>query len=111
MHTTAYVIIFFGLFAFASAAYDEHRGVAVAAAPTELSTIFCTARRADDPQAFRNLMTYQWIEASLVFLAGFMLLGLDRRAKQLDPFSEKFAGSKSIDDLERTLKDEEARRH
>ena len=68
------------------------------------------AKRRDDPAAFRDLMTYQWIRVVLAFSAGLILLGLCRRADRLDPFSDSFAGQAALDELARSLSEEQEKR-
>lgn len=110
MRPTAYVIIFLGVLLLAAAVNSERKGIAIAAAPTELPTLLLTAKRTENAAEFRNLMVYQWAEAGLTFLTGLVLLLIVRRADTLDPFSRTFAGSEAIDDLERTLSREDERR-
>jgi hypothetical protein len=110
MRWLAYILIVIGLIFVADAAYDEHRGVADALSPGRGSRRHIVAC-SDDPEQFRNLMTYQWVRGPLFLVGGFIILGFCRRADRLDPFSPDFAGSDALDDLNRTLTEEEQRRH
>jgi hypothetical protein len=56
-------------------------------------------------------MTYQWLRGPVFVCGGLVILGICRRAERLDPFSRTFVGSASLDELERTLKEEEEKRH
>lgn len=107
----AYLFLLFGGFAGLDAARDELRGVAIATAPTR-SFALETAVKADQPELFRGLMTYQWGRACAGVAAGLLILALARRADRLDPFSPNFAGSKELDELHHDLseKQEQSRR-
>ena len=104
----AYGLILFGICLLGDAAWDEHRGIAEAAnwgraAPAVVD-------RAENPKGFRSLMVYQWVRAPLILCAGLFILGLCRRADRTDPFSPDFAGNEALDDLNRTLTEEQDRR-
>ena len=112
----AYGLILLGIFLLGDAAYDEHRGIAEAASPDGLLTGVSTSapnvvKRDENPQSFRNLMLYQWLRSPLALCAGLIILGLCRRADRVDPFSPDFAGNDALDELNRTLTDEEQKRH
>ena len=109
MRPLAYILIVTGLFFLGDAAHDEHRGVADAQAPGA-GAIRHVINSEDDPAQFRNLMAYEWFRGPLFLAGGFIILGLCRRADRLDPFSPDFAGSSSLDDLNRTLREEEEKR-
>ena len=110
MRVVAYILIVIGLIFLVDAAYDEYRGVAAAHSPGRGGRLY-VINRADDPNQFRNLMAYQWLRGPLALFGGFIILGFCRRADRLDPFSPDFVGSASLDDLNRTLTNEEQRRH
>lgn len=110
MRSVAYLLVCLGVLLLITAAYSEHSGIAMAMAPTELSTIVSVAKQTENPEEFRNLMTYEWLESGLTVLAGVVILAFVRRADTLDPLSDRFSGSDAIDELERTLKQEEERR-
>ncbi|MES2569019.1 MAG: hypothetical protein V4710_03070 [Verrucomicrobiota bacterium] len=112
----AYSLILLGVFLLGDAAYDEHRGIAGAASPDGLLTGVSShppnvVKQAEDPQGFRDLMLYQWVRAPLALCAGLFILGLCRRADRIDPFSPDFAGNQALDELNRTLTEEQAKRH
>ena len=112
----AYGLIMLSVFLFGDAAYDEHRGIADAASPDGLLSGFSShlpnvVNRSEDPKGFRNLMLYQWVRAPLALCAGLFILGLCNRADRTDPFSPDFAGNQALDELNRTLTEEQAKRH
>jgi hypothetical protein len=94
---------------FADAAYDEDRGIASASGPGR-TVVVHIVEESKDPELFRGLMTYQWGRAGLTLVAGFIILSMVRKADTLDPFSPTFAGSDALDDLNRTLTEEQERR-
>ena len=110
MRALSYLLILFGLLSLFDAAYDEYRGVADALPPGRSITRYVIAR-AEDPKQFRNLMAYQWLRGPILLLGGIFILNICRRADRLDPFSPNFAGSDALDDLNRTLTEEEKRHH
>jgi len=67
--------------------------------------------RSEHREEFRNLMTYQWIRASLALCGGLVIRGICRRADLCDPFSADFAGKRSLDECERTLDAELRKKH
>ena len=112
-HVAAYGLIFLGILLLVGAAHDEHRGVAVVTAPGGINSDMFTrriAKRDDDPQGFRNLILYEWIEASLFLCAGFIALGISQRVERSDPLSEDFAGNSAIDELNDELAKEQEKR-
>ncbi len=110
MRVIAYILILLGLILIGDAAYDEHRGIASATSPTR-SAQYNIVARSKDPEQFRNLMTYQWVRGALLLLGGLIVIGICQRADRIDPFSPHFAGSDALDDLNRTLTEEERKRN
>jgi len=93
------------------AARDEGRGVATVTGPTRMGFLNPNrATRAEDPKRFRELMTYEWVAASIYTLAGLVMLGICRRIDRLDPLDPEFRGTDALDDLDRTLDKEERQR-
>jgi hypothetical protein len=105
----AYLLIFAGCGLLADTAYDEHRGVASATAPGR-SIVRYVASRSEKPEDFRGLIAYEWIRGFLFLGAGGLLLSICRRADRLDPFSPRFAGKTDLEELERTLDEEQKKR-
>jgi hypothetical protein len=105
----AYTLILLGTLLFADAAHDERRGIASTFGPG-WTVVVHRAERSREPEQFRGLMIYQWGRAGLALVAGFSILNMVRRADTLDPFSPTFAGSDALDDLNRTLSEEQERR-
>lgn len=110
MRLLAYILFGFGLIYLADAAYDENRGVADVVSPTGYGHRFAV-KRAEDPEQFRNLMAYQGVRGTLFLMGGFISLGICRRADRCDPFSPDFAGKPALDDLNRSLTEEDEKRH
>ncbi len=106
----AYFWILLGVILFALAANDEQRGIASVAPWGGFNGVVYTANKADDPKQFHNLMTYQWIRASLVLASGIIFLEICRRADRIDPFSKHFAGKRELDELEKELDHEKEKR-
>ncbi len=99
-----HIVLLMGVAIFAHAAYDEHRGITSAQPPTKLGFLYPeVATRAEDPKRFRELMTYHWVGGAIFVAAGFIMLGIYRRADRSDPLSSDFAGSAALDELDRTL--------
>ena len=61
-----------------------------------------SADQVSQPEAFRNLMAYQWLRAFGALAVGAVILRLIKRQDSLDPFSPGFGGQ-AMDDLERVL--------
>ena len=99
MRYIPHIMIFVGICLLGHAAYDEHRGVVVSR--------FRLVQRTEDPQRFRSLMLSEWLRASIFVCAGFVILGIYRRADRLDPFSPDFTSNSALDELDQTLTDEQ----
>ena len=93
-----------------NSAYDQHRGVASATAPGR-SFIHYTIFKSEKPDEFRGLIAYEWIRAFLTLGTGALILGVWRGADQLDPFSPRFVGSADLQELERSLDEQQKRRN
>ena len=107
-----HVFILLGIALFGQSAYDEHRGVVSICPPTRIGFLHREqASRKEDPKRFRELMAYEWATATIILFAGFVMLGICRRIDHLDPLTPEFRGTDALDDLERTLDNEERRRH
>jgi hypothetical protein len=109
MKRTAYLLIALGLFLFAYAANDEHRGIA-SVTPSAFNGVTHTAYKVDDPKQFGNLMFYEWLRAFLWSGAGIILLRMCRRANKLDPLSPDFQGNPELDELGKELDQEREKR-
>jgi hypothetical protein len=109
MRSIAGLLILWGLFLLGAAAYDEHRGIATLRDLRNLTNPRI-AKRAEDPQKFRNLMTYQWFRGGAIFLGGVIIVRIGRRLDRLDPSSKHFAGNRAFDELDRVLDEEQERR-
>jgi hypothetical protein len=110
MKPHSYFIIILGIVLLAFAARDEQRGIASVVPPERYGRRIIISK-ADDPKQFRNIMIYQWLRDGLVLGAGLVLYRMCRRADRLDPFSPDFAGNAELDDLGKTLDEEEKKRH
>jgi hypothetical protein len=110
MKPLAYVWIAFGLLLFASAIGAEHRGIVSVTPPFGAYGVIYTAKKADDPRQFHNLMTYVWIRAFLVLGGGVVLVCMCRHADQLDPLSPTFNGNPELDELGKELDAEKRKR-
>ena len=110
MRSFAYLLIASGFILLLFAAYDEYREVASVMPPSR-SGIRLIVKKADNPQEFRNLMTYQWLRDLLLLGTGIIVLGICRRADRLDPLSSTFAGKTEVDELGQILDREEDKRH
>lgn len=101
-----YLLILIGLFCLVDAAYDQYRGVA----STSTRSSQYIEKKADKNSLFQNLMIYQWGRGFLFFSGGLIILGICRRSDCQDPFSPNFSGSPAIDELNRSLTEEEEKR-
>jgi hypothetical protein len=108
MRSLAYLLIALGSILLLLAAYDEHREIASVMAPSR-SMILIIVKKSDNPQEFRNLMTYQWLRGFFLLGAGVIILGIVRRADRLDPFSPDFVGKTEVDKLGQMLDEKKKR--
>ena len=109
MNWIARLFILIGVIMLGLAARDEHRGVAVVHVyeygPPERAT------RAENPKRFRELMSWEWAEATICLLGGLVVLGIYRRLDRLDPLDPEFRATDALDDLDRNLDKEARQRH
>ena len=110
MKPSAHFLIVAGLLLFVLALNDEQRGIASVIPPRAYTGVRYTAKKVDDPTQFHNLMTYEWIRASLLLGAGIILLTMCRSADKTDPFSPRFAGKRELDELGEELNREKEKR-
>lgn len=111
MKMLPYGILIFGAWLVMDAVHSQQSGVARTLVPGSRYGTMETAKRANDPKAFQNLMRYQWFEAGGILFMGFVVLMKVRREESLDPFSESFAGAAQIDELERTINEKAEERN
>ncbi len=92
---------------FASAGYDEYRGVTRIQAGRSLPEVIT---KTGNPEQFHNAMTYHWAYAFVVLIAGIITYMIGAGIEKSDPFSQDFAGNKALDDWSDAMKKEEERR-
>jgi hypothetical protein len=92
---------------FASAGYDEYRGITHIQAPKSLPEI---VTKTSNPEEFHNAMTYHWSYALIVLIAGIITYSVGSGFEKSDPFSPDFAGNKALDDWTVAMKKEEEQR-
>jgi hypothetical protein len=92
---------------FASAGYDEYRGVTQIQVGRSLPEIIT---KTSSPEDFHNAMAYHWFYALMVLIAGIIAYTIDRGQEKADPFSPDFAGNKALDEWSDAMKKEEEQR-
>jgi hypothetical protein len=107
MRIFSYLLLLVSVLMFASAGYDEYRGITHIQAPRSLPEIFT---KTSNPEQFHNAMTYHWAYASVVLIAGIIVFRIYRGLEKADPFSPDFAGNKALDDWSDAMKKEEEQR-
>lgn len=91
-----------GIGGLASAAYDQHRGVA-AAYPLGRYPTQERADRAQSAEAFRHIMIYKWVVAGGSTLMALFLIGVARKQDELLPLSASSDGTHEDDARDWTL--------
>ncbi|MDB6120206.1 MAG: hypothetical protein JWO08_3987 [Verrucomicrobiaceae bacterium] len=91
-----------GIGGLASAAYDQHRGVAAAYSPTRYPTLE-RANRAQSAEAFRHIMIYKWVVAGGSTLVALFLISVRRKQDELLPLSAGSGDTREDDLLDWTL--------
>jgi hypothetical protein len=97
MRVFAVIVLLLAVVLAADAFRDQYRGIAKASGPPSLiSPSSLSAARlwktfsaveATDSEAFRGLMTYQWIRLGLCIVIGASFWHFAQRSRKLDPFS------------------------
>ena len=106
MRLGAPTLILLGILMLAMAVHDQHRGTGTATGPGPGETE--TAERRNQPDEFERVIVFEYVRGFLVLSGGVFLWSWGRRSERLDPFSARFAGKLSIDEMERSL-DEKVR--
>ncbi|HVU26539.1 MAG TPA: hypothetical protein VHG71_02245 [Verrucomicrobiae bacterium] len=107
MRIFSYLLFLVSVLMFASAGYDEHRGVTHIRVGRSLPEVIT---KTSNPEDFHNAMVYHWFYAFMVLVAGIVAYMIDRGLEKTDPFSPDFAGNKALDDWGDTMKKEEEQR-
>ena len=111
MRIISYMLIGFGILLFASAGYDEFRGITRSPSYSRSSISYSyTITRQTEPEQFHNAMTYHWFYATIVVIAGIIAYFVDRGQEKSDPMSPDYAGNQALDDWSDAMKKEEERR-
>lgn len=95
------ILIFSGLL-FLDALQEQISGEASAIGPTRTGKIY-EANRTDDPENFKNLMTYQWVRAMLVLGLGYIFVATARQMDRSDIFSADYDHGRGMDELDAFL--------
>ena len=104
MRIFSYLLVLIGILMFASAGYDEYRGITSIQAPRSLPEV---VTKASQPENFRGAMAYHWYYAFAVLIAGIIVYMIDRGMEKADPMSPDFAGNKALDDWGDAMKKQE----
>ncbi len=80
------LLLVIGMGLLVDAIQDQRSGIASVVSPSSSAALNEEAEE-DDPEAFRNLMAYQWIRASLTIGAGLFCLAVLRRMDRTELFS------------------------
>ena len=86
MRALSYILIVVGFWMLSLACYQEYRGVTDNPGRRSVGKI----SKENNPDGFRNAMTYRWLRAVLILGAGGGLLYIVRRQDRLDPLSPDF---------------------
>jgi hypothetical protein len=101
------LILVFSVAMFASAGYDEYRGItSVQAGENSAPEVVI---KANAPEQFHNAMTYNWAYALLILIAGIFAYMVEGWLEMSDPLSSDFAGNKALDNWGDAMKKEEQR--
>ena len=101
------LVLLVSVLMFASAGYDEHRGMTHIRVGRSLPEI---VTKTTNPEQFHNAMTYHWSYAIIVLIAGIIAYMVESGLEKSDPFSPDFAGNKALDDWSDAMKEEEEQR-
>ena len=107
MRIFSYLLVLISILMFASAGYDEYRGVTIIQAGRSLPEV---VTKASQPEDFRGAMAYHWYYAFVILIAGIIAYTIDRGLEKSDPMSPDFAGNKALDDWSDAMKKEEEQR-
>jgi hypothetical protein len=104
MRIFSYLLLLASVLMFASAGYDEYRGVTRIQAPRSLPEVIT---KTSQPDVFRGAMAYHWYYAFAVLIAGIIVYMIDKGLEKSDPMSPEFAGNKALDDWSDAMKKQE----
>jgi hypothetical protein len=107
MRIFSYLLLLVSVLMFASAGYDEYRGITRIQVGRGLPE---TILKKSNLEQFHNAMTYHWAYAIVVLIAGILVYTINRGMERADPLSPDFAGNKALDDWSDAMKKEEEQR-
>ena len=107
MRIISYLLAAAGILLLVSAGHDEFRGSTRVSMGRYGHSHYTVIKR-DKPEEFRNAMTYHWIYASMLLVAGLIANMIDRGQDKVDPMSSD--ADESIDDELRKDEIHEARK-
>jgi hypothetical protein len=84
MRISSYLLLLVSVLMFASAGYDEYRGITHIRASRGLPEIIT---KTSNPEQFHNAMTYHWAYASVILIAGIIVYMIDRGLEKADPMA------------------------
>jgi len=88
MRIFSYILIALGVLLFASAGYDEFRGSTRSPSGGRYTGYsHYTITKETKPEEFHNAMTYHWVYASLLVIAGVIAYMVDKGQEKVDPMS------------------------
>jgi hypothetical protein len=96
------LMIAYGILSLFLAARAEHTGVTYTSNGSRNRRSYMVTR-ALNPDLFRREVGTKWLMGGLWFAAGIFVRGIHQRANRSDPFSEDFAGTASLKELEEVL--------
>jgi len=109
MKPIAFLLVLLSAFLVIEATRDQISGRAVIFSPTRSFQRY-VAERSSEPEQYKNMMSYQWLCASLPAFAALFLLFMIRKQEKLDPLSKTFQGSAAVDELSEYLDAEKRNR-
>jgi hypothetical protein len=94
MRISSYLLLLVSVLMFASAGYDEYRGITHIKASRSLPEIIT---KTSNPEQFHNAMTYHWAYASVVLIAGIIVCMIDRGLEKADPMAPDADGNIDVE--------------
>lgn len=107
LHSRAvyYLLIAVGSLQLFGAGRAEYTGVTSAPKGSRYGPSFEVSRQSN-PDLFRRATSHKWIMGAMWLGAGLIIQGIHRWANRMDPFSEDYAGTASLRELEQKLDEE-----
>jgi hypothetical protein len=104
MRSVAYLLLFYSLYNFGRAIYEQNQGVATLRTMRGLREEVVAEQ--EDRERYRNLLSYRISRGAVFLVGGLIVLGIARRSEESDPLSPDFGAKMKDEPVDPALEEE-----